>query len=197
MRVAALYDIHGNLPGLEAVLEEVGQLGVDQIVVGGDVVFGPMSRECLDKLFDIPIPTHFIQGNCEVAILAQMTNGYKASFPEKVLEDVHWTANQLLPMHKKLISKWPMTVNLDIDGLGKILFCHATPRSETENFTRLTPEDKLLPIFEILDVNFVVCGHTHMQFERSIGKVRVLNAGSIGMPFGKPGAYWLLLGPNV
>ncbi len=82
-------------------------------------------------------------------------------------------------------------------GLGNVLFCHATPRSETENFTRLTPEDKLLPIFEMLNVSIVVCGHTHMQFERSIGKVRVINAGSVGMPFGKPGAYWLVLGPNI
>jgi diadenosine tetraphosphatase ApaH/serine/threonine PP2A family protein phosphatase len=43
----------------------------------------------------------------------------------------------------------------------------------------------------------VVCGHTHMQFERTIGKIRVVNAGSVGMPFGEPGAYWLLLGPNI
>ena len=66
MRVAALYDIHGNLPALEAVLQEVDQSDVDQIVVGGDVVLGPMSRECLDKLFEIRTPIHFIQGNCEV-----------------------------------------------------------------------------------------------------------------------------------
>ena len=42
-----------------------------------------------------------------------------------------------------------------------------------------------------------VCGHTHMQFDRKIGSVRVVNAGSVGMPFGQPGAYWLLLGPRV
>jgi diadenosine tetraphosphatase ApaH/serine/threonine PP2A family protein phosphatase len=64
-------------------------------------------------------------------------------------------------------------------------------------FTRLTREDRLLPVFEGLNVPVVVCGHTHMQFDRMIGRTRVLNAGSVGMPFGEPGAYWLLLGPDI
>src|SRR6185436_16147885 len=57
--------------------------------------------------------------------------------------------------------------------------------------------ERLLPIFGGLDVALAVCGHTHMQFDRTIGAVRVVNAGSVGMPFGEPGAYWLLLGPGV
>jgi predicted phosphodiesterase len=76
-------------------------------------------------------------------------------------------------------------------------FCHATPRSDSEIFTRLTPENHLLPAFAGTNVPVVVCGHTHMQFDRTIGNIRVLNAGSVGMPVGKPGAYWLLLGPEV
>jgi diadenosine tetraphosphatase ApaH/serine/threonine PP2A family protein phosphatase len=90
-----------------------------------------------------------------------------------------------------------MTVSVAIDGLGDVLFCHATPRNDTEIFTRLTPEDRLVPVFEGLDAPIVVCGHTHMQFDRKIGGRRVVNAGSVGMPFGEPGAYWVLLGPDV
>jgi hypothetical protein len=82
-------------------------------------------------------------------------------------------------------------------GQRQVLFCHATPRSDTELFTRLTPEERLVPAFEGLDVALVVCGHTHMQFDRTIGTTRVHNAGSVGMPYGEPGAYWLLLGPTV
>ena len=63
--------------------------------------------------------------------------------------------------------------------------------------TRLTPEDRLAEILEQVNEPLVVCGHTHMQFDRAIGRVRVVNAGSVGMPFGEPGAYWLLLGPDV
>jgi predicted phosphodiesterase len=77
------------------------------------------------------------------------------------------------------------------------LFCHATPRNDTEIFTRLTPEDRLKPVFDGINVPVVVCGHTHMQFDRMIGKIRVVNAGSVGMPFGESGAHWLLLGPDI
>jgi diadenosine tetraphosphatase ApaH/serine/threonine PP2A family protein phosphatase len=78
-----------------------------------------------------------------------------------------------------------------------VLFCHATPRNETEIITRRTPEDRLLPVFKDVDASVVVCGHTHMQFDRTVGRLRVVNAGSVGMPFGTTGADWLLLGPGI
>jgi Calcineurin-like phosphoesterase superfamily domain len=77
------------------------------------------------------------------------------------------------------------------------LFCHATPQNENDIFTRLTPDNRLVPLFEKVDAAVVVCGHTHMQFDRTIGHTRILNAGSVGMPFGEPGAHWLLLGPDI
>jgi predicted phosphodiesterase len=86
---------------------------------------------------------------------------------------------------------------VEISGLGDVLFCHATPRNDTEIFTTLTPEDRLLAVFEGLGASAVVCGHTHMQFDRIIGTTRSVNAGSVGMPFGEPGTDWLLLGPDV
>lgn len=74
----------------------------------------------------------------------------------------------------------------------------ATCKVEIELFTRLTPEDRLVPVFAGVDVPLVICGHTHMQFDRTIGRMRVVNAGSVGMPFSQPqGAYWLLLGPEI
>ena len=96
-----------------------------------------------------------------------------------------------------MLAGWPKTLRVEILGLGEVLFCHATPRDENECFTRLTPEDRLLLLFEGLNVAVVVCGHTHMQFDRMIGRTRVVNTGSVGMPFGEPGADWLLLGPDV
>jgi predicted phosphodiesterase len=208
MRVAALYDIHGNLPALDAVLQDVQHANVDQIVVGGDVVPGPMPRETLGCLLDLDLPTHFIHGNGELAILAQMVGARTGSVtywgtmtgarpPESIIEIYRWTASQLRPQFEPVLARWPKTLELEIEGLGQVLFCHSTPRSETEGFTRLTSEDRLFPIFEKLNVSVVVCGHTHMQFDRMVGKTRVVNAGSVGMPFGEPGAYWLLLGPDV
>jgi predicted phosphodiesterase len=207
MRVAALYDIHGNLPALEAVLAEVRQADVDRIVVGGDVVPGPMPRETLAMLFHLDRPVEFIHGNCELAVLAQMAATDESSvtywgtasgapLPPPFREAMRWTAQQL-PDYQQVFASWPKTLRLELAGLGEVLFCHGTPRSETEGFTRLTPEEQLVPLFAGLGVSVVVCGHTHMQLDRRIGATRVVNAGSVGMPFGDPGACWALLGPEV
>ena len=197
MRVAAIYDIHGNLPALEAVLQEIRQAEVDQIVVGGDVLPGPMPCETLARLENLDIPVQFIQGNGEAAVLAQMAGKDTDAVPEQAREAVRWVAQQLDSEHERFLDSWPKTLRVDVPRLGEVLFCHATPRNNTEIFTRFTPEDRLLPIFEGLNVPVVICGHTHMQFDRTIGGTRVVNAGSVGMPFGESGAYWLLLGPNI
>lgn len=208
MRVAALFDIHGNLPALDAVLREVRAAGVERIVVGGDVVPGPMPRECLARLLEFDPAPRFIHGNCELAVLAQMaaleggavtywgtTSGRALPAPD--LENMRWTAQQLGPEDRAVLAGWPKTLRMRIEGLGEVLFCHGTPRSETEVFTRRTAEERLRPLFDPLGVSAVVCGHTHMPFDRAIGGTRVVNAGSVGMPFGAPGACWVLLGPDV
>lgn len=197
MRLAALYDIHANLPALEAVLEDVRRAGGDRIVIGGDVLPGPMPRETLACLLNLEIPVNFIYGNGEVAVLEEMAGKKPSQVPEQYRPIISWNAQQLPPEHERFLRTWPKTVRLPISGLGEVLFCHATPRNENECFTRSTPEDRLLPVFAGVDAALVVCGHTHMQFDRMVGKIRVVNAGSVGMPFGEPGADWLLLGPNV
>ena len=197
MRVAAIYDIHGNLPALEAVLEDIRRAGVDHVVVGGDVMPGPMPRETLARLLNLDLPVQFIAGNGEHEVLAQRAGIETGKVPEPFREVLRWSAQQLHPDDETILAAWPETLRVEIQGLGEVLFCHATPRSDTEIFTRLTPEDRLLPLFEGLGVSVVVCGHTHMQFDRTVGRVRVVNAGSVGMPYGEPGAWWLLLGPGV
>lgn len=197
MPVAAIYDIHGNLPALEAVLDEIARSDVGLIVVGGDVVAGPLPSETLDCLLKLSMPVHFIQGNADREVLAQMLGSDAGAVPEAVLPLVRWVAEQLTPQHAQLMASWPGTLRVAIGGLGEVLFCHATPRSDTEVFTRLTPEARIGAAFDGVDASLVVCGHTHMQFERWIGRTRVVNAGSVGMPYGGPGACWLLLGPTV
>ena len=129
-------------------------------------------------------------------MLAQKATG-TCAVPEKFREMMRWVAQELHPEDEQWMAGWPQTLRVQIRGIGEVLFCHATPRNDTEVFTRLTPEDRLVPIFGGLNVPVAVCGHTHMQFDRTIGSVRVVNAGSVGMPFQEPGAYWLLLGPDV
>ena len=195
MRVAALYDIHGNLPALEAVLRDVRAASVDRVLVGGDVVCGPMSRDVLERLLALNVPIDFIAGNAEAAVLSEM-DGTPTPFPESIREVVLWDAQQLSD-YRDALANWPKTLTMRLDDGGDVLFCHATPRDDTEIFLRSTPEHVLLPIFDAARVPLVVCGHTHMQFDRMIGRTRVVNAGSVGMPFQEPGAYWLLLGPAI
>ena len=197
MPIAAIYDIHGNLPALEAVLDEIKSENVAKVVIGGDVMPGPMPKETLDLLRSFPIPVEFIHGNGEIGVLQQVSGEKPAAMPERVWPLIEWTANQLKSEDIKFLRTWPKTLQIGTDSLGKILFCHATPRSETEIFTRLSPEERLRGILSGIEADIVVCGHTHMQFDRTVDKIRIINAGSVGMPFGAPGAYWLLLGRDV
>lgn len=208
MRVAALYDIHSNLPALEAVLGDISESRVDCIVVGGDVLPGPMPREVLELLFNLDTPVHFIAGNGDLGVLAQLGVSDPAAvtywgttsgkpLPEPLQEIPRWTARQLSAGDAAAIASWPKTLSLQLPGLGNVLFCHGTPRSETECFTRLTPSGSLSRAFEGIDAGIVVCGHTHMQFDRFVGQIRVVNAGSVGMPFGRTGADWMSLDQEI
>lgn len=197
MRVAALYDIHGNLPALDAVLADVRRAGVDRIMIGGDVLPGPMPSECLDRLRSLDVPTTFIRGNGDRETAAAARGPVGAAVPEYFREAIRWNGEQLSPADLDAIDAWPLSLRMTIPGLGAVLFCHATPRDDNEIFTETTAEKKLRPLFDPLGADIIVCGHTHIQFDRWIGNTRVINAGSVGMPFQAPGAYWLLVGATV
>lgn len=178
-RVAALYDIHGNLPALEAVLADVAD--ADTIVVGGDFSRGPMPAETVDRLRGLGGRVRFIRGNAD-----RSATGEGA-----------WEMERLGGERLDFLAGLPETVTIDVEGLGGVLFCHGSPRSD-EDITAVTPGERLGRILEGVGERVVVCGHTHHQFDRTAHGVRVVNAGSIGMPYeGRPGAYWAMLGPDV
>jgi predicted phosphodiesterase len=190
--VAALYDVHGNLPALEAVLAEVEREHVDLIVSGGDVVAGPFPREALDLLLALGDRVRFVRGNGDRMIVA-LADG---ADPETVRHD--WVASRLEPRHVDALRSFERTVTVDVDALGPTLFCHATPRSDEEVFLETTDEAIVAQMMVGAAEATVVCGHTHMQLDRPFGGKRVVNAGSVGMPYeAAPGAYWALLGPGV
>jgi len=195
--VAVINDIHGNLPALEAVLEDIKSAGVERIIVGGDVLPGPMPHETIAQLLALDVPVQFIHGNGDRVVRAQMNGQEPTEVPEPFRDIIRWTAAQLSREDEQLLASWPLTLRVQVQGLGDVFVCHATPRNDLEIFTRLTLEERLLPVFAGVDAPLVVCGHTHMQFDRKVGATRVVNAGSVGMPFQDPGAYWLLLGPDV
>ncbi|HEY2868675.1 MAG TPA: metallophosphoesterase family protein [Gaiellales bacterium] len=195
MKVAALYDIHGNLPALEAVLAEPDVAAADVVVIGGDAVEGPMPVETLALLEGLGERVRWLRGNTEREVLERRD----ADPAEGGIWDrrATWVAAQLSADQLARIAAWPATVAVDVDGLGPTRFCHATPRDDCEIFTAITPAEVVEPMLAAAEPT-VVCGHTHVQFDRTIGGRRVVNAGSVGLPYeGQTGARWCLLGPDV
>ena len=197
MRIAVLYDIHGNLPALDAVLGEVRHLAVDRLVIGGDVVPGPMPRECLARLQALDVSLQCIRGNGDRLVLAAREGGDISEAPDAFREVIRWNAGQIDDETASWMATWPLTARFAVPGVGDVVFCHATPRSDTDIFTKLTPAARLIPMLAAMNADLVVCGHTHMQFDRMIGRTRVVNAGSVGMSFQGTGAYWLDIGDEV
>ena len=179
MRVAALYDIHGNLPALDAVVAEVD---ADVVVVGGDFVAGPWPAETYARLRSLDGDVRFVRGNADREVVEEAPGRAPPELMEFVRERLSADALAFL-------RTLPLTVSV-----GRVLFCHATPRNDEEIFTRISPEESWRAALQGVDAEVVVCGHTHIQFDRRIGDVRLVNAGSIGMPYERePGAYWALL----
>ena len=196
MRIAALYDIHGNLPALDAVLAEVARERVDLVLVGGDVLPGPMPRESLERLEALDVPTQFLMGNGDRESLAEV-EGRQSPMPDAIRAQLRWSRGELSAAQRDRVAAWPAQIRARLPECGSVLFCHATPRNDEEIVTRLMPDTVLRSIFDGA-ADAVVCGHTHMQFDQRVGSTRVINAGSVGMPFERPaGAYWLRLGPGV
>ena len=193
MRIAALYDIHGNLPALRATMDELANQQIDWMIIGGDVIAGPFPSKTLTYLQDLPVPVQFIIGNAESELLRVAAGKEAGGLSEAANQQAAWLNQTFNPIHIDFISNWPATVELPLDNGGTVLFCHATPTSDIKVFTRIMPEEKIIQEFANLQASLVVCGHTHMQFDRVIGGVRVVNAGSVGMPFGKTGADWLII----
>jgi putative phosphoesterase len=188
-RVAALFDVEGNLPALEAVLAEVESEGADVVVCGGDLVVGPSPAEVFDRLADVD-DVRYLRGNADRMVL-QGSDEYETD----------WGAYRARLGEARVaeVASWPLTVELEVDGIGRVLFCHATPTADDPIFTRSTPDEDLAELIGDVAADVVVVGHTHVQFDRRLPNgPRVVNAGSVGIPFERPpGAYWALLGPEV
>lgn len=195
MRVAVLCDIHANLPALQAVLSEVKQAGVDLVVFGGDVAAGPMPVETIEVLAGYRDQARFVRGNADRAMV-EIFDGTRDAAGDARFE---WPASLLSRSHRDFLSGFEPVVETDVDGLGRVLCCHAGPDSdEVPIITPATPDEVIVEALASTEASLVVAGHTHMQFDRRVGGMRMVNAGSVGMPYAdQAGAYWAVIGPDV
>jgi putative phosphoesterase len=178
--IATLYDVHGNLPALEAVLAEIPDEAT--IVVGGDVCAGgDQPSEVLERLRSLGDRVEWVRGNAD----RELKPGEPGLAPPEFIEPAR---AKLTEEQIEFLYTRPPTVEID-----RVLFCHASPRNDVDIFTELTPEERIAFLFEDVDADVVVVGHCHTQYERTIAGKRVINSGSVGMPYEpEPGAYWTL-----
>jgi putative phosphoesterase len=186
VNVLALYDIHGNLDALDAVLADPRAADPDVVLVGGDTVPGPFARETLARLGALSVPVHWVRGNGEREVAAAI--GAPAAAPDDwAARTAAITAAELGDDRARALGEQPLTVQLD-----GVLFCHASPRRDDEMLTRLSTPERWAQALAGVAAELVVAGHTHQQDDRVVGGVRFVNAGSVGLPYeGDAAARWL------
>lgn len=191
MRILALYDIHGNVDALDAVLADPRAQDRDAVVVGGDAVPGAFAQDVLDRLDALTEPTHWVRGNGEREVAEAADPDAAAPDPDDLpLVTANLNARALDPDRVAALGALPLTLTLD-----GVLFCHATPRSDEEILTRLSPPDRYDAALAGVEQPLVVAGHTHQQHDHTTSDgVRFVNAGSVGLPYeGDGAARWLLV----
>jgi putative phosphoesterase len=181
MTVAALYDVHGNLAALEAVLADAAFARADAVVVGGDVGSGPMPAEVLDRLSALDLPLRWVRGNADREVVEFFDRG--DTDPADHAGDAAgradaFTASRIGRAQRDLMDSFE-----DVVSLEGALFCHGSPHSDDEIITTVTPDARLAPMLAGVQEPLVVCGHTHRQFDRRVDAHRVVNAGSVGLPY--------------
>jgi putative phosphoesterase len=188
VRILALYDIHGNVDALEAVLADPHAADADAVIVGGDAVPGPFAGATLARLDALSVPAHWVRGNGEREVAAAVGAPAPASDDLASLTAAT-TAAELGAARARALGGLPLTVELD-----GVLFCHASPRRDDEMLTRLSTPERWAAALADVHADLVVGGHTHQQDDRVVGNVRFVNAGSVGLPYeGDGAARWLLV----
>jgi predicted phosphodiesterase len=184
--VLALYDIHGNVEALEAVLADPRAARADAVLVGGDAVPGPFARETLDRLDGLDLPVHWIRGNGEREV-AEAVGAPEPPEADLAARTAALSATELGDERARALAELPLTVELD-----GVLYCHASPRRDDEMLTRLSTGERWAAALAGVAGGLVVGGHTHQQDDRAVGGVRFVNAGSVGLPYeGDGAARWL------
>jgi predicted phosphodiesterase len=142
------------------------------------------------------VPVRWVRGNADRLVVEHFDRGdtdpsvHGPDDPAARADS--FTAGRIARSHRDALAGFEEVVTLD-----GVLYCHGSPRSDEEMITAATPEERLRAMLVGVRQRVVVCGHTHMQFDRTVDGMRIVNAGSVGMPYGDAGAYWLLLGPEI
>jgi predicted phosphodiesterase len=146
---------------------------------------------------DLAPTARFVRGNADRSLIEASASEEPLDANDTWALASVWCARRLRNHHLDFLAGFEPVVELDVPPTG-LLFCHGSPDSDEDIITEATPEEEVMDGFQAVTVGTVVCGHTHMQFDRMVNSIRLVNAGSVGMPYeAAPGAYWALIGEEI
>jgi predicted phosphodiesterase len=178
-KLAVLSDIHGNLPALEAILNDLAQFKIDQVVVAGDVInWGPFSGQVMNRI--LPEGWAIIRGNNELYILDFQTPRAPESWKSFTIPP--WTHRQLDARHEHTIASWPDSLCLRFRDAPSIRVVHGSPRDHWEPIYPISSEDEIRTMLAGVEETTVVSAHTHLPMERNVGQWHIFNPGTVGVP---------------
>jgi predicted phosphodiesterase len=177
-RIALMADVHGNVSALAACLDEAMSEHVDAVAFLGCLTWGPEPAEVLRRVHAVTVPTYFIRGNGERAVL-ELAGGARAaaSSTDTWMVSAHGAAGL------QALRSFALSVSLEVAGVGRIRLCHGSPRSDIELLTPATPEHRLQAAFDGVDEPVVAHGHTHLQYLRVAAGKTIVGVGSVGLPY--------------
>ncbi|MFQ5400120.1 MAG: metallophosphoesterase family protein [Anaerolineae bacterium] len=181
MRIALISDIHGNLVSLDAVLADIRQQHVDQIICLGDVAtLGPQPKEAISRLRELACPC--IMGNHDAFLLdPQLIQAYMDA--PWFADSVKWCINQLSPEDFHFVRSFEPFIEVPLAARAPLLCFHGSPKSNTDLLLATTPPPALDQILAGYQATAMIGGHTHVQMMRRHKDLLVINPGSVGMPF--------------
>jgi len=177
VRLALISDIHGNLPALEAVLSEIEQEGVDEILCLGDVAVGPQPAETLDRVREVGCPV--VLGNWDAYFIRGFP-AHESEIGRQLVEMGEWWAGHLSDQDRAFIE----TFTDELKRPGLVAF-HGSPRSYEDFIYAATPDAELSQMLDGTRAPMLAGGHTHFAMLRSFDGALVVNPGSVGLPFAK------------
>ena len=197
-RLAILADIHGNLPALEAVLQDLAQFTVNHVIVAGDVInIGPFSAQVLEIVTSKGWAA--VRGNNEFYLLDYNTPRAPAEWNDLARFPLPgWLHRQLNGHWHDIIAAWPDALSLRFPDAPPVRVVHGSPRGVTELMYPTLSEEDLEAMLAGTDEATVIAGHTHLSMDRHVGRWHLLNPGSVGGPLdGQISASYMLLDGNA
>jgi putative phosphoesterase len=173
VRLAIISDIHSNLPALQVVLEQIDKEGVDRVLCAGDIVgYGPYPNEVIERLRKMEITT--IQGNHDRAVLSRDSSNMNI----QAQDAVWWTIENLKQEGYEYLARLSSKEKFTWNGLRIAIF-HGSPRDDSEYIPEESADDELL---ELAKSDFLILGHTHVPFVKSLDIGTIINPGAVGQP---------------